>query len=207
MIFLSLFYYPFFFLSPHRSFVSLLLRQLSLSLPLCLLGIFNIYLILREVVRAFHLVTEYLFDFFFCVCFGNESNVFFGCVFVFSCLLKFFLFLQEMERMEAGLKSSIRQEMALKTTPPVYEEFLAVTAAQNDFSSEDFSVDDLLDLSNDDVFVEEEEAAEPKAQQEVLPCVSSEQPNDVEEVLPPGNEFGSLPSNQLPVPVNSFLFP
>ncbi|CAN7109758.1 unnamed protein product [Brassica rapa subsp. narinosa] len=107
-----------------------------------------------------------------------------------------------MERMEAGLKSSIRQEMALKSTPPVYEEFLAVTAAQNDFSSEDFSVDDLLDLSNDDVFVEEEEAAEPKAQQEVLLCVSSEQPNDVEEVLPPGNEFGSLPSNQLPVPMD-----
>nr|VDC75097.1 unnamed protein product [Brassica rapa] len=107
-----------------------------------------------------------------------------------------------MERMEAGLKSSIRQEMALKTTPPVYEEFLAVTAAQNDFSSEEFSVDDLLDLSNDDVFVEEEEAAEPKAQQEVLLCVSSEQPNDVEEVLPPGNEFGSLPSNQLPVPMD-----
>lgn len=136
-----------------------------------------------------------------------KVTFFLGTVrFRFSCLLKFLLFLQEMERMEAGLKSSIRQEMALKTTPPVYEEFLAVTAAQNDFSSEDFSVDDLLDLSNDDVFVEEEEAAEPKAQQEVLLCVSSEQPNDVEEVLPPGNEFGSLPSNQLPVPVIFFYF-
>ncbi|KAJ0239764.1 hypothetical protein HA466_0233520 [Hirschfeldia incana] len=109
-----------------------------------------------------------------------------------------------MERIEAGLKSSIRQEMALKTTPPpVYEEFLAVTTAQNDFSSEDFSVDDLLDLSNDDVFVEEEEAEEPKkAQQEVVLCVSSEQPNDVEEVLDRSNEFGSLPSNQLPVPMD-----
>lgn len=105
--------------------------------------------------------------------------------------------------MEAGLKSSIRQEMALKTTPPppVYEEFLAVTTAQNDFSSEDFSVDDLLDLSNDDVFAEEEAAEVPKAQQEVVLCVSSEQPNDVEEVLGRTNDFGSLPSNQLPVPV------
>lgn len=107
--------------------------------------------------------------------------------------------------MEAGLKSSIRQEMALKTTPPVYEEFLAAATVQNDFSSEDFSVDDLLDLSNDDVFVEEEEA-EPKAQQEVVLCVSSEQPNDVEEVLGRSNEFGSLPSNQLPVPVILFNF-
>ncbi|KAF8051665.1 hypothetical protein N665_1684s0001 [Sinapis alba] len=105
-----------------------------------------------------------------------------------------------MERIEAGLKSSIRQEMALETTPPVYEEFLAVKTVQNDFSSEDFSVDDLLDLSNDDVFIEEE--AEPKAQLEFVPCVSSEQPNDVVEVLVRSDEFGSLPSNQLPVPMD-----
>lgn len=32
--------------------------------------------------------------------------------------------------------------------------------------------------------------------------VSSEQPNDIEEVLGRSNEFGSLPSYQLPVPVS-----
>ncbi|CAA7056966.1 unnamed protein product [Microthlaspi erraticum] len=110
-----------------------------------------------------------------------------------------------MERVEAALKSSIRKEMALKTTPPVYEEFLAVTTAQNGFSADDFSVDDLLDLSNDDVFANEE--AEPKAQQEML-CVSSEEPNDDEDALRRSNvssgcdDFGSLPTSELDVPAD-----
>uniref|UniRef100_A0A1J3D1Z4 GATA transcription factor n=1 Tax=Noccaea caerulescens TaxID=107243 RepID=A0A1J3D1Z4_NOCCA len=105
-----------------------------------------------------------------------------------------------MERVEAALKSSIRKEMALKTTPPIYEEFLAVTTAQNGFSTDDFSVDDLLDLSNDDVFADEE--AEPKSQQEMMLCVSSEEPNDDGDALRRSNDFGSLPTSELDVPAD-----
>ncbi|ESQ54784.1 hypothetical protein EUTSA_v10025666mg [Eutrema salsugineum] len=113
-----------------------------------------------------------------------------------------------MERIEAGLKSIIRKEMALKTTPPVYEDFLTVTTVQNDSSADDFSIDDLLDLSNDDdddVLAEEDD--EPKTQPDML-CVSSEEPNDDGDALrrsndfSSGDDFGSLPSNQLSLPAD-----
>lgn len=106
-----------------------------------------------------------------------------------------------MERVEAALKSSIRKEMALKTTTPVYDEFLAFNTAQNGFSADDFSVDDLLDLSNDDVFADEE------AEQEMV-RVSSEEPHDVDGDAPRRSndfsgcdDFGSLPTSELSVPV------
>lgn len=81
--------------------------------------------------------------------------------------------------------------MAFKTTTtlPVYEDFLAVTTA------EDFSVDDFFDLSKDDVFTEEE-----VEQQEMLLHVSSEDNGDA---LRQSNKdgFGSLPPSELSVPV------
>ncbi|KAG2278033.1 hypothetical protein Bca52824_060588 [Brassica carinata] len=100
-----------------------------------------------------------------------------------------------MERVEAALKSSIRKDMAFKTTLPVYEDFLAVTTA------EDFSVDDFFDLSNDSVFTEEE-AAEPKTLQEML-HVSTEEPHDNGDALRQSNDdFGSLPPSELSVPTD-----
>ncbi|XP_010444812.1 PREDICTED: GATA transcription factor 5-like [Camelina sativa] len=57
---------------------------------------------------------------------------------------------------QAALKSSIRKEMAFKTTPPVFEDFLAVTTTTTAQNADDFSVDDLLDLSNDDVFADDD---------------------------------------------------
>ena len=103
-----------------------------------------------------------------------------------------------MERVEAALKSSVRKDMAFKTTLPVYEDFLAVTTA------EDFSVDDFFDLSKDDVFTEEE--AEPKTHQEML-HVSSEEPQDKGDALRRSNDgFGSLTPSELSVPVNLITF-
>lgn len=105
---------------------------------------------------------------------------------------------------QAALKSSIRKEMAFKTTPPVYEDFLSLTTAHNGFPADDFSVDDLLDLSNDDVFADEE--TDLKAQQEMVP-VSSEEPNDDGDAFRRSNDFsgcddfGSLPTSELSVPV------
>lgn len=82
--------------------------------------------------------------------------------------------------------------MAFKTTTtlPVYEDFLAVTTA------EDFSVDDFFDLSKDDVFTEEE-----VEQQEMLLHVSSEDNGDA---LRQSNKdgFGSLPPSELSVPTD-----
>ncbi|CAF2037834.1 hypothetical protein HID58_032378 [Brassica napus] len=99
-----------------------------------------------------------------------------------------------MERVEAALKSSVRKDMAFKTTLPVYEDFLAVTTA------EDFSVDDFFDLSNDSVFTEEE--AEPKTHQEML-HVSSQEPHDKGDALRLNNDgFGSLPPSELSVPTD-----
>ncbi|KAF8101429.1 hypothetical protein N665_0205s0024 [Sinapis alba] len=98
-----------------------------------------------------------------------------------------------MERVEGALKSSIRKEMAYKTTTmPAYEDFLTVTTA------EDFSVDDFFDLSNDCVFTEEE--AEPKTLQEML-HVSTEEPHDNGDALRQSNDhFGSLTPTELSLP-------
>lgn len=121
--------------------------------------------------------------------------------FFFWLLFSFFL---DRKMEQAALKSSVRKEMALKTTSPVYEEFLAVTTAQNGFSVDDFSVDDLLDLSNDDVFADEE--TDLKAQHEMV-RVSSEEPNDDGDALRRSSDFsgcddfGSLPTSELSLPV------
>lgn len=122
----------------------------------------------------------------------------------FDIKIEFFFFDRTME--QTALKSSIRKEMAFKTTPPVYEEFLAVTTAPNGFSADDFSVDDLLDLSNDDVFADED--TDPKAQQDMV-RVSSEEPNDDGDALRRSSDlsgcddFGSLPTSELSVPVTN----
>jgi hypothetical protein len=122
--------------------------------------------------------------------------------FFFWLLFSFFL---DRKMEQAALKSSVRKEMALKTTSPVYEEFLAVTTAQNGFSVDDFSVDDLLDLSNDDVFADEE--TDLKAQHEMV-RVSSEEPNDDGDALRRSSDFsgcddfGSLPTSELSLPAD-----
>ncbi|ESQ31113.1 hypothetical protein EUTSA_v10004566mg [Eutrema salsugineum] len=104
-----------------------------------------------------------------------------------------------MERVEAALKSSIRKEMALKTTTPVYDECMAMTTVQTGFPADDFSVDDLLDLSNDDVFADDD--VEPKAQQEeMLRVSSSEEPHDHGDAS--HRDFGSLPLSELSVPAD-----
>ncbi|EOA13656.1 hypothetical protein CARUB_v10026725mg [Capsella rubella] len=110
---------------------------------------------------------------------------------------------------QAALKSSIRKEMAFKSTLPVYEDYLSVTTAQNGFSPDDFSVDDLLDLSNDDVFADDDTDLKP--QDPVMVRVSSEEEEEEEEeelnddgdALPRCIDFsGSLPTSELSVPAD-----
>ncbi|CAH2043064.1 unnamed protein product [Thlaspi arvense] len=104
-----------------------------------------------------------------------------------------------MERVEAALKSSVRKEMALKTTQPAYEDLLSVTTVQTGFPTDDFSVDDLLDLSNDEVFAEDE--PELKAQQEMLRVDDGDalrRSNDFSGC----DDFASLPPSELSVPAD-----
>ncbi|XP_010550443.1 PREDICTED: GATA transcription factor 5 isoform X2 [Tarenaya hassleriana] len=115
----------------------------------------------------------------------------------------------EMERVEGALKSSVRKEMAMRLTPPAFVDDLLAVSSQNGVCPEDFSVDDLLDLSNDDVFADEVagEDAQPNDQPERA-SVSSEDPQcDGNTLLrcthfSAGDDFGPAPTSELSVPAD-----
>ncbi|XWS45506.1 hypothetical protein CRYUN_Cryun15aG0142000 [Craigia yunnanensis] len=67
--------------------------------------------------------------------------------------------LQEMECVEAALKTSFRKEMALKSSPQAFFE----DNGQNGVSCDDFSVDDLFDFSNEEGFLEQQHKEEGEA--------------------------------------------
>ncbi|XP_010547450.1 PREDICTED: GATA transcription factor 5-like isoform X2 [Tarenaya hassleriana] len=110
-----------------------------------------------------------------------------------------------MERVEGALKSSVRREIAMRLTPPAFIDDLLAVNSQNGVSPEDFSVDDLLDFSNDDIFAEED--SEPRDRQERF-SVSSEDPQDDENTLFRRTDFSAagyfepIPSGELSVPAD-----
>lgn len=121
----------------------------------------------------------------------------------------------EMERVEAALKTSFRKEMLLKTSPQVVLDDLWVVNGQNVVACDDFFVDDLLDLSNEDGFVDDQEPEE----DEDKGCASvfnlkQHQDQDLENSnsklsttnFSPKEDFGSVPTSELSVPVFSLLF-
>ncbi|KAE8694018.1 Leucine-rich repeat receptor-like protein kinase family protein [Hibiscus syriacus] len=80
--------------------------------------------------------------------------------------------LQEMECVEAALKTSFRKEMAMKSSPQAFlEDILVVNNGQNGVSCDDFSVDDLFDFSNEEGFLEQQHEAEEEGKQ--VPVSSS----------------------------------
>lgn len=97
-----------------------------------------------------------------------------------------------MESVELGLKNSSRKENAVNG------------GAQN---GDDFSVDDLLDFSNGDVFVEDE--AELKVQRTRGASVSLNDENTLHrnsDFSTAAEDFGPLHTSELSVPViNSFV--
>ncbi|KAL5557601.1 hypothetical protein UlMin_039837 [Ulmus minor] len=101
--------------------------------------------------------------------------------------------------MEAALKTSIRKEMAFKPSPQVVFDDLLGGNGQNVVTCDDFFVDDLLDFSNGDGFVEEEpEEEEDKGFASVSP---SKQAQELESSNPIKHEFVvSVPSTELTVP-------
>ncbi|XWS29236.1 hypothetical protein CRYUN_Cryun24cG0010900 [Craigia yunnanensis] len=76
-----------------------------------------------------------------------------------------------MECVEAALKTSFRKEMALKSSPQAFLEDTCVVNGQNGVSSDDFSVDDLFDFTNEEGFLEQQHEDEEK-----VPVSSSSSP-------------------------------
>ncbi|KAJ7953078.1 GATA transcription factor [Quillaja saponaria] len=63
---------------------------------------------------------------------------------------------EEMKGVEAALKTSIRKEMTVKSSPQVFIDDLLALNLQNGAPCDDFFVDDLLDFSNEHAMGEEE---------------------------------------------------
>ncbi|KAM5546701.1 GATA transcription factor 5-like [Rosa sericea] len=112
----------------------------------------------------------------------------------------------EMECVEAALKTSIRTEMAVKEA--VFDDLWGLNAQNGGVQNcEDFSVDDLLDFSNDDGFVEQqaEEEEEEDDKGSVLPKKESmeEKENSTpSSCLSEKNELGPEPTSELSVPAD-----
>ncbi|PNT26540.1 hypothetical protein POPTR_007G016600v4 [Populus trichocarpa] len=130
----------------------------------------------------------------------------------FSYPLRFRFKKQEMECVEGALKTSFRKEMAMKFSPQVLDDFWAVNVP-NGMSSDDFSVEKLLDFSNENDFIEEEEE---EGGDKEKPCVFSVSVSPKQEALEedknsdssPGfavkDDFFSVPTSELCVPTDDF---
>ena len=106
-----------------------------------------------------------------------------------------------MECVEAALKTSFRKEIALKPTPQSASEELWAVKEQNGLACDDFFVDELLDLSNEDGFVKEEEEVKDKS------FVSDHENSNTKTTTftASKDEFGSVPTSELGVPVLFFF--
>ncbi|KDO71084.1 hypothetical protein CISIN_1g044150mg [Citrus sinensis] len=112
---------------------------------------------------------------------------------------------QDMECVEAALKTSLRKEMALKLSPQAVDEICAVNLP-NGVACDDFFVDDLLDFSNEDVVAEQQQLQEPQQekgeeQKKHTLTVCSKQDQDLDERLN-FDDLGPIPTSELAVPTD-----
>ena len=107
---------------------------------------------------------------------------------------------------EAALKSSVRKELAVKSTPQAAGFLDDLWAVQN--GTDDFSVDELLDFSNEEDLVAAEEEEEAGIILD-LPPTASVSPKVEETKRLHGGDFGPVPAGELAVPVCFvfFVFP
>lgn len=110
-----------------------------------------------------------------------------------------------MECVEGALKTSFRTEIALKTSPQVvFDDFWSVNV-QNVTTCDDFFVDELLNFSNEDGLVEEEEqeAEGDKGFGSVSPEKQTQNfdHSDSSSKFSHKDDFGSVPSSELNLPV------
>ncbi|GLT44612.1 hypothetical protein SLA2020_184980 [Shorea laevis] len=112
---------------------------------------------------------------------------------------------QEMVRFEAALKSSWRTEMPPKASPQAISDDFWAVYGQNGISSDDFLVEDFLDLSNEEGLFEQEpeEEEEDKVPTSSLSFSPKKQdPEDHSSNEGTSLEFGSLPTSELSVPAD-----
>ncbi|CAN0919073.1 GATA transcription factor 5 [Linum grandiflorum] len=100
---------------------------------------------------------------------------------------------------EAALKSSVRKELAVKSSPQAPGFLDDLWAVQNGTCGDDFSVDELLDFSNEEDLVAAEEE-EPEIQD--LPATASFSPKLEEENPLHAGDFGPIPAGELAVPAD-----
>ncbi|KAJ4714270.1 GATA transcription factor [Melia azedarach] len=116
--------------------------------------------------------------------------------------------LQEMECIEAALKSSLRKELALKLNAQAVLDDISAVNFQNGAPSDDFSVDDLLDFSNKEDLVEQQESRDEEQKKlslSVFPFPKEEQQPEEEEKLDESLNFddlGPIPATELAVPAD-----
>jgi len=109
-----------------------------------------------------------------------------------------------MERVEGALKTSFRKEMAVKVSPQVLDDFWPVNVT-NGMSSDDFSVDELLDFSNENGFIEDEEKPCVVSVSHKQETLKEDKNNDRSPYLAVKEDFVSGPTSELCVPVSVLL--
>ncbi|OMO84569.1 Zinc finger, GATA-type [Corchorus olitorius] len=118
-----------------------------------------------------------------------------------------------MECVEGALKNSFRKEMALKSSPQTFlDDIWVVNGGQNGVSSDDFSVDDLLDFTNEEGLLEQqqEKHEEEEEEEEEAPIPSSSSSPKRQKLCQEDHisndttnfDYGSLSTNELAVPAD-----
>ncbi|GAV75912.1 GATA domain-containing protein [Cephalotus follicularis] len=112
--------------------------------------------------------------------------------------------IKEMECVEAALKTSFKKEMvAMKSSPQsFFEDIFAVNAQNGGVSGDDFFVDDLLDFSNEDGFVEEEEDDKDRHHQHPQEQQQEDHDSNQSTNFSAKEEFESIPTSELVVPAD-----
>lgn len=113
-----------------------------------------------------------------------------------------------------GASSLSKETVAMATSQEVGLDDLLSLNVQNGVSSDDFFVDDLLNFSNEDAFVDQDEPEEEEEHKGFAFVSLSQLHNQTEPKLEtsnpstslsPKDEFGPAPSTELTVPVLSLL--
>lgn len=97
--------------------------------------------------------------------------------------------------MEAALKTSFRKELASKSSPQAFLDDIWVVNGQNGVSSDDFSVDDLFDFTNEDGFLEQQQQHEDDEEEHVPVSCSFSFSSPKRQKLSPEEHFSTVTTN------------
>lgn len=112
-----------------------------------------------------------------------------------------------MKCIETALKPSFRMEIATKPSTPQgvldFDDTCDMFDVQNGVSCDDHFVDEFLDLSNEDGFVEnqKEEEVEEQEERKLMPLCSEDVQRDDISCVTSKDDFGSLSNGEISLPV------